>query len=204
MQMDLPVVGERAHSNPHVSHGSPTIMPRLQRRAAPSTQVPRSSIPWQGSFAAATQRNPRASVLHPHGSLSSQTSASSDSLSTQTDVSPKQRPSWPSSVGGPDVGVVIGRLTDYKKGTPGWDTVRAAQVKVASDDPRAGWVDTDDINGAKKDLHHTKATVCAQGGGVVVKKMNSRLAAPRRGARIGRPRVPLRRAANRYLILRGS
>lgn len=60
-------------------------------------------------------------------------------------------------LGRPDIAVVIGRLTDYKSGTAGWDTVRAAQVKVATEDPLAAWVDTDDINGVQKNLHHTKA-----------------------------------------------
>lgn len=57
----------------------------------------------------------------------------------------------------PDVVVVIGRLTDYKSGNTGWDTVRAAQVKVAQEDAGAAWIDTDDINGPQKNLHHTKA-----------------------------------------------
>jgi len=56
----------------------------------------------------------------------------------------------------PDVAVVIGRLSDYHKGDKHWDAVRAAQEKVAGDDSRAAWVDTDDLNGPKDDLHYTK------------------------------------------------
>jgi len=56
----------------------------------------------------------------------------------------------------PDVAVVIGRLSDFQKGEKHWDAVRAAQEKVADDDLRAAWVDTDDLNGPKNDLHYTK------------------------------------------------
>jgi hypothetical protein len=56
----------------------------------------------------------------------------------------------------PDTAVVIGRLSDYQKGEKEWDGVRAAQEKVAGDDPRAAWVDTDDLNGPSNALHYTK------------------------------------------------
>lgn len=56
----------------------------------------------------------------------------------------------------PDLSVVIGRLSDYKNGAAGWDAVRLAQEKVAREDPRGAWVDTDDLNGAKNDLHYTR------------------------------------------------
>jgi len=56
----------------------------------------------------------------------------------------------------PDVAVVIGRLSDNRKQNKHWDGVRAAQEKVAADDPRTAWVDTDDLNGPKDDLHYTK------------------------------------------------
>lgn len=55
-----------------------------------------------------------------------------------------------------DVGVVIGRLSDNRKGDAQWDAVRAAEVKVAEEDPRGAWVDTDDLNGPKDALHYTK------------------------------------------------
>lgn len=55
----------------------------------------------------------------------------------------------------PDLTVVIGRLNEFKKGTPGWDAVRSAQEKVAREDVLAGWVDTDETDG-KGGLHHTQ------------------------------------------------
>ena len=56
-----------------------------------------------------------------------------------------------------DVTVVIGRLSDHRKKDQHWDGVRAAQVKVAEDDPRVDWVDTDDLNGPNDGLHYNKA-----------------------------------------------
>ena len=56
----------------------------------------------------------------------------------------------------PDTAFVIGRLSEFKKGEAGWDTVRAAQVKVADDDPRGAWVDTDKINDGKVALHYSQ------------------------------------------------
>ncbi len=58
-----------------------------------------------------------------------------------------------------DVGVVIGRISDFdmkNKRYPHWTMVREAQVKVAGEDPRCEWVDTDDLNGGKNDLHYNK------------------------------------------------
>jgi lysophospholipase L1-like esterase len=54
-----------------------------------------------------------------------------------------------------DIAVVIGRLSDHLKNDGGWDAVRAAQEKVAADEPLGAWVDTDDLNG-KEGLHYTK------------------------------------------------
>jgi hypothetical protein len=34
--------------------------------------------------------------------------------------------------------------------------VRAIQEKVAKEDPRAAWVDTDTLNGPNNDLHYSK------------------------------------------------
>jgi len=56
-----------------------------------------------------------------------------------------------------DVTVVIGRLSDCLKDDEHWDGVRAAQVKVAEEDPLADWVDTDDLNGPNDGLHYNKA-----------------------------------------------
>lgn len=57
-----------------------------------------------------------------------------------------------------DVNVVIGRINDYSmnnKSHPHWTRVRDAQVQAAKDIPRADWVDTDDLNGPKNDIHAT-------------------------------------------------
>ena len=56
----------------------------------------------------------------------------------------------------PDMAVVIGRLSDHQKGKEHWDALRAIQEKVATQDPRGAWVDTDDLNGDNNDLHCTK------------------------------------------------
>jgi len=61
----------------------------------------------------------------------------------------------------PDMRFVIGRLSDHLT-SEHWEAVRAAQVKVATDDPLGSWVDTDDTNNKEKggkefnDLHYTK------------------------------------------------
>lgn len=34
--------------------------------------------------------------------------------------------------------------------------MRSAQEKIASEDPLAAWVDTDDLNGAQNGLHYNK------------------------------------------------
>ena len=56
-----------------------------------------------------------------------------------------------------EIAVVVGRLSDHLKQNANWDTVRAAQEKVASDEPLGAWVDTDDLNNknGKDDLHYT-------------------------------------------------
>ena len=62
----------------------------------------------------------------------------------------------------PNMNVVIGRLCDHLDHQQ-WNGVRAAQVKVAQEDPHGAWVDTDDTNDKEKDgktwndLHYTKA-----------------------------------------------
>jgi len=61
----------------------------------------------------------------------------------------------------PEMNFVIGRLSDFSTSEE-WEAVRAAQVKVAKDDARGAWVDTDDTNNKEKngkpsnDLHYTK------------------------------------------------
>jgi len=58
----------------------------------------------------------------------------------------------------PDIAVVVGRLSDHLKNDAGWDAVRAAQEKIATDEPLGAWVDTDDLNDVKgkDDLHYTQ------------------------------------------------
>jgi Carbohydrate esterase, sialic acid-specific acetylesterase len=66
-----------------------------------------------------------------------------------------------------DINFVIGRLSDFNGKGDGkgefpswtkaqWTMVRQVQVEVAESDPRGAWVDTDDLNGRKNDLHYTK------------------------------------------------
>lgn len=61
----------------------------------------------------------------------------------------------------PEMNFVIGRLSDHLDQEQ-WNAVRAAQVKVAEDDPHGAWVDTDDTNDKEKngkkwnDLHYTR------------------------------------------------
>jgi hypothetical protein len=46
-----------------------------------------------------------------------------------------------------DIDVIIGRLSDHKKGDPEWMAVRKAHEDIATAYPRGAWVDTDDLNG---------------------------------------------------------
>lgn len=61
----------------------------------------------------------------------------------------------------PGMNFVIGRLCDHLSHQQ-WNAVRDAQVKVANDDPRGAWADTDDTNDKERDgrkwndLHYTK------------------------------------------------
>lgn len=58
-----------------------------------------------------------------------------------------------------DIGFVIGRLSDFDladKSYPHWTMIRKAQVETAEADALGAWVDTDDLNGEKNDLHYTK------------------------------------------------
>ena len=65
-------------------------------------------------------------------------------------------------LGAPEMNFVIGRLCDHLAHEQ-WNGVRSAQVKVANDDARGAWVDTDDTNDKERngkkwnDLHYTKA-----------------------------------------------
>lgn len=59
----------------------------------------------------------------------------------------------------PDMNVVIGRLSDFDLDNDTyshWTKVREAQMAVAGADPRAAWVDTDDLNGPENKLHYAR------------------------------------------------
>jgi hypothetical protein len=63
-----------------------------------------------------------------------------------------------------EMNFIIGRISDFGMGNPNWVSVRETQVKVAEDDPRGAWLDTDDLNdlpnkngaGTRNDLHMSK------------------------------------------------
>lgn len=57
-----------------------------------------------------------------------------------------------------DMNFVIGRLSDFRMRSKEdqWEQIRRAQMLVADSDSRGAWVDTDDLNGVKNDLHYTK------------------------------------------------
>ncbi len=58
-----------------------------------------------------------------------------------------------------DINVMIGRLSDYglkKRSNPKWEEMRKVQMTLADENPRACWVDTDDLNGEKNSLHYVR------------------------------------------------
>lgn len=58
-----------------------------------------------------------------------------------------------------DLFVVLGRLSDHgvdNPDMPHWPLLREIQVKLAEENPRWAWVDTDDLNGPGNNLHYTK------------------------------------------------
>ncbi|GDY14321.1 hypothetical protein LBMAG53_31990 [Planctomycetota bacterium] len=62
-------------------------------------------------------------------------------------------------IGGESMPVVIGRINDWKNRLwngntfAEWERIRAIQVNLASTDPHAAWVDTDDLNDPADDAH---------------------------------------------------
>jgi hypothetical protein len=62
-----------------------------------------------------------------------------------------------------EINFVIGRICDFKKDDKKWDQMREIQVKLAEDDPKGEWVDTDDLNNFNKNgkekngLHYTRS-----------------------------------------------
>ena len=64
-----------------------------------------------------------------------------------------------------DINFIIGRLSDsgfYRRRdkkrveNPHWEEIRKAQETFADASPRALWIDTDDLNGEKQELHLIK------------------------------------------------
>ena len=58
-----------------------------------------------------------------------------------------------------DINIIIGRLSDFglkKRSNPKWGEMRKVQMALANENPRACWVDTDDLNGEKHRLHYLK------------------------------------------------
>lgn len=62
-------------------------------------------------------------------------------------------------LGRKDINVIIGRLSDFgtkKRPNPEWEKMRQLQVAITEQNPRAVWVDTDDLNGEKDELHYVR------------------------------------------------
>ena len=62
-------------------------------------------------------------------------------------------------LGRKDINVIIGRLSDYglkKRPNPKWKEMRKVQMSLADKNPRVVWVDTDDLNGEKHELHYVR------------------------------------------------
>lgn len=58
-----------------------------------------------------------------------------------------------------DINVIIGRLSDYgvkKRPSAEWKKLRKVQMSLADENPRAVWIDTDDLNGEKDELHYVR------------------------------------------------
>jgi hypothetical protein len=88
-------------------------------------------------------------------------------------------------LGRKDLFFVIGRLSDYDlrdAHCPHWTMVRQAQMRVAGAHPRAGWVNTDDCNGPKNDLHYTPEGYILFGQRLAEKALELRKNADKSGA----------------------
>ena len=59
-------------------------------------------------------------------------------------------------LGRDDITIVIGRLSDCGIKNNDWQALRKAQMSFAEKEPRAAWIDTDDLNGSDDNLHYTK------------------------------------------------
>jgi len=62
-------------------------------------------------------------------------------------------------LGRKDINVIIGRLSDFglkKRSNPKWEEMRKVQMSLADENPRAVWIDTDDLNGDTHELHYVR------------------------------------------------
>ena len=58
-----------------------------------------------------------------------------------------------------DINVIIGRLSDFgvkRRPSAAWKELRNVQMSLADENPRVVWVDTDDLNGKKDELHYVR------------------------------------------------
>lgn len=58
-----------------------------------------------------------------------------------------------------DINIIIGRLSDFglkNRSNSTWEEMRKIQMELADENPRACWVDTDDLNGEKNSLHYVR------------------------------------------------
>ena len=58
-----------------------------------------------------------------------------------------------------DINIIIGRLSDFglkNRSNRTWEEMREVQMKLGDENPRACWVDTDDLNGEKNSLHYVR------------------------------------------------
>ncbi|MCH2612868.1 MAG: sialate O-acetylesterase [Pirellulales bacterium] len=58
-----------------------------------------------------------------------------------------------------DINVIIGRLSDFgikRRPNNAWKELRHVQMLLADENPRAVWIDTDDLNCEQDELHYVK------------------------------------------------
>ncbi|WP_310820617.1 sialate O-acetylesterase [Stratiformator vulcanicus] len=55
-----------------------------------------------------------------------------------------------------DITFVIGRLHKFENNLKDWEKIREAQVSYAESEPAAVWVDRDDIDPKRKNIHHSR------------------------------------------------
>ena len=58
-----------------------------------------------------------------------------------------------------DINVIIGRISDFgikRRPSDAWKALRNLQMSLADENPRWVWIDTDDLNGEKDELHYVE------------------------------------------------